>query len=124
MAGKFGGGLKFGGLAVGQASCQIKFHQIFAQNIESVPKRPGTRRQSVDIVDRSQGERKLVSSGLDYGVTQVFSSSGTHEGPLPHRERTTRSKRWRIGSPRMKRVTPAKVRAERAASWLIALQYS
>ena len=66
---------------------QIKFRQFFPQNIESVLKRPGTRHQSVDIVDQSQGERKLVSSGLDYGVTQVFSFSGTHEGPsLTERE--------------------------------------
>ena len=60
MARKFGGelNLKFGGLVVGK----IKFHQKISNQCPSV--------QTQDVnQSTSQGERKLVSSGLDYGVT-------------------------------------------------------
>jgi len=41
---------KFGGLAVGQASRQIKFRQILVQNI------PCTGCQSVNTIDKSQSK--------------------------------------------------------------------
>ena len=60
-----------GRLAVGQTNRQIKF--LLTKISNRSPKRPGTKHQSVNVVDRSQGKHKLVSSGLDYhGVTQVF----------------------------------------------------
>ena len=71
-----------------------------------------------------------MSSGLDYGVTQVFSFRDANEGLLPHRERMTRSNagvknemshthKYLIHC-KYNDYTPVK----RAASWQLVLQYS
>ena len=63
---------KLGGLAVGQANCHIKLSRIFLSKISNqFPKSLDMKRQSVFIINRLQGKRKLVSSGLDYSSTFV-----------------------------------------------------
>ena len=65
-------GRKFSRFGVEQTNCQIKIHPILSKISNWSLKYLGTRHQSVHIVNQSQGKCKLVSSGVDYGVIQLF----------------------------------------------------
>ena len=90
MAGIFGRELNLADWRLDKPTAKLNSTKFLSQVSNRSPKHPGTRRKSVDVVDRSQGKRKLVPSGLDYGIIQVCLSSGTHECPLSHRDTSLR----------------------------------
>ena len=117
MAGKFGGELNLADWRSDKRAAKLNSANFCPKY--RIGAQASRHKTSISRHRRSQGECKLVSSGLDYGVTQVFSSSGTHEGPLPHRERTTRSKRWHKGSQERNESHP-----QRHGQWQVQRLYA
>ena len=85
---KFGGELNLADWQLEKRTTKLNFAKLlFKLSNWSPSVQARDINQSMLSIDMQlQGKCKRVTSGLDYNVSQVFSSSGTHEGPLSHRE--------------------------------------